>query len=150
MSQKIRTNIWKIRTKIYWCKNVSFRLKQKKKHDVNKEGNTGFSLNVCNYRGLSIYIICSQENRYEEKDNQSWVILGFTGINYLKVTKLWYKRLSDLGYENHLIVALDNASYQNIILQGNYRCEKTADYLQAVGFKSIVRLRLTTIAQYLE
>ena len=56
----------------------------------------------------------------------------------------------DLGYENHVIVALDNASYRNIIVQGNYRCEKTADYLQAVGFKSIVKLRLTTIAQYLE
>ena len=105
---------------------------------------------------FAITVVClftsyvPRENRYEEKDNQSWVILGFTDINYLKVTKLWYKRLSDLGYENHLIVALDNASYQNIILQGNYRCEKTADYLQAVGFKNIVRLRLTTIAQYLE
>ena len=90
------------------------------------------------------------EEYKETIQHQSWVILGFTDINYLPVTKLWYKQLSEIGYHNHMIIALDDKSYNNVTKQGQYRCERGAGKIQGKGFESIVKLRVATVLEYLE
>ena len=95
---------------------------------------------------LNLYLV----RKYKGNDSISWVILGFTDINYLPVTKLWYERLSEVGYDNHIIVALDNSSFKNITIKSKYRCEKGAGELQEIGFKNVVKLRLASILKHLE
>ena len=95
---------------------------------------------------LNLYLV----RKYKGNDPISWVILGFTDINYSPVTKLWYERLSEVGYDNHIIVALDNSSFKNITIKSKYRCEKGAGELQEIGFKNVVKLRLASILKHLE
>jgi hypothetical protein len=47
-------------------------------------------------------------------------ILGFTDSTYLPIAKVWYDRLTKLGYNEHYIGAHDKAAYDNLIRQ-NYR-----------------------------
>ena len=96
--------------------------------------------------GSNIYMIRPNERNY----HQSWIILGFTDTNYLPVTKLWFERLSDIGYENHVIIALDDFSYKSLKVEGKYRCEKGTGKLQGPGIRNVVKLRLATVAKYLE
>ena len=77
----------------------------------------------------------------------TWVILGFTDIRYLPVAKMWYDRLSALGYEDHVIMALDISSYENLI-RSNYRCEIVADTIKG-EFSNIWKLRFEVPLKYL-
>lgn len=103
---------------------------------------------------ISVIVLFSlnlyQERKPKDNDHSSWTILGFTDINYLPVAKLWYQRLSEVGYDNHMIVALDNSSYKNITIESKYRCEKGAGELQETGFRNVVKLRLATILKHLQ
>lgn len=44
--------------------------------------------------------------------SKNWLIVGFSDETYLPVAKIWYDQLTSLGYSNHLIVALNSATYQ--------------------------------------
>ena len=47
-------------------------------------------------------------------------ILGFANINYAPIAKVWYNRLTKLGYKEHYIGAYDKELYDDLISQ-NYR-----------------------------
>ena len=91
----------------------------------------------------------NMKGQQEMDHQQSWIIIAFTDINYLPVTKLWYDRLSKLGYKTQVIITVDEISYKNLTREGKYRCEKGAENVQRSGFKNIVRIKLLTIAKYL-
>lgn len=73
---------------------------------------------------------------------------GISDINYLPVAKLWYKRLSHLGYNNHFIMALERSSY-NELIKDSYRCNKIAETIND-KFSNIWRLRLQITLMYLK
>ena len=90
-------------------------------------------------------------NRANEGNyHQSQIILWFTDNNYLPLTKLRFERLSDVGYENHVIIALDDFSYKYLKVEGKYRCEKGTGKVQGPGIRNVVKLKLATVAKYLE
>ncbi|KAL9180368.1 hypothetical protein ACHAXT_008338 [Thalassiosira profunda] len=63
-------------------------------------------------------------------------ILGFTDRNYLPIAKVWYSRLTALGYTEHYIVAHDEQSYDALSVDGMFRvipCViKNPDYARPV------------------
>ena len=78
-----------------------------------------------------------------------WLILVFTDEGYLSVAKLWYKRLSSLGYQNHHLLAMDIFSYEDL-MKSNYRCEKVSNSIADVSeFSKIWKLRFEIPLQYL-
>ena len=81
-------------------------------------------------------------------ETTSWVILSFTDISYLPVARMWYDRLSTLGYVNHVIMALDVSSHVDLI-KGNYRCERVADTIQG-KISNIWKLRFEVPLRYLK
>lgn len=86
--------------------------------------------------GSNVQINRANEGNY----HQSWIILWFTDNNYLP----------DVGYENHVIIALDGSSYKYLKVEGKYRCEKGPGKVQGPGIRNVVKLRLATVAKYLE
>ena len=73
---------------------------------------------------IYLYLQSSENYEYQISEKQTidvasvkstWVILGFADIRYLPVGKMWYDRLSALRYEDHVIMALDVSSYENLI-----------------------------------
>ena len=51
--------------------------------------------------------------------SKNWLIVGFSDETYLPVAKIWYDQLTRLGYSNHLIVALNSATYQLLRNENN-------------------------------
>ena len=43
---------------------------------------------------------------------EQWLIIAFTNLNYLDVAKIWYNQLSTLGYNSHVLIALNNATFE--------------------------------------
>ena len=52
----------------------------------------------------------------------SWKIVAFSSHNYLAITTLWYDRLTDLGYSEHVIAAMDDLLFTALAAKG-YRVE---------------------------
>ena len=92
--------------------------------------------------------IFDEDVHHSSKDKSKWIILGFSDINYLPVAKMWYKRLSSLGYQNHFLMALDILTY-NELIKYNYRCNKIADGIDG-RFSDIWRRRLEVPLKYLK
>ena len=92
--------------------------------------------------------IFRKESKHITKEKSKWIILGFSDINYVPVAKLWYNRLSSLGYKNHFIMALDLSTY-NELIKHSYRCYKIADTING-KFANIWKLRLEIPLSYLK
>lgn len=52
----------------------------------------------------------------------SWKIVAFSSHNYLAITTLWYDRLTDLGYSEHVVAAMDDLLFTALAAKG-YRVE---------------------------
>lgn len=105
---------------------------------------------------IYLYLQSSENYEYQISEKQTtdvasvkstWVILGFADIRYLLVAKMWYDRLSALGYEDHVIMALDVSLYENLIKK-NYRCEIAADTIKG-EISDIWKLRFEVRLKYL-
>ena len=84
------------------------------------------------------------------RQGNEWIIIAFTDERYLPVSKLWYNRLSSLGYENHHLLALDIISFKDL-MKNNFRCEKVSNSVaDEVGFSGIWRLRFQIPLLYLK
>ena len=83
------------------------------------------------------------------RQSNEWIILAFTDEKYLPAAKLWYKRLSTLGYQNHHLLAMDIFSYEDL-MENNYRCEIVSySVADSAGHSTVWKLRLETPLQYL-
>ena len=83
------------------------------------------------------------------RQSNEWIIIAFTDERYLPVAKLWYNRLSSLGYQNHYLLALDIFSYEDL-MKNNFRCEKVSNSVaDEVGFSKIWKLRFQMPLLYL-
>ena len=51
-----------------------------------------------------------------------WKIVAFASSNYLGITKAWYDRLTDLGYTEHVVAAMDDKIFAALAQLG-YRVE---------------------------
>ena len=51
-----------------------------------------------------------------------WKIVAFASSNYLGITKAWYDRLTDLGYTEHVVAAMDDQIFAALAQLG-YRVE---------------------------
>ena len=49
-----------------------------------------------------------------------WMILGFTDENFIPVSRLWYQTLTELGYNEHYLVTLDDKSSESLC--DTHRC----------------------------
>lgn len=49
-----------------------------------------------------------QENNFANP----WIIIVFSNIDFVPITEIWHRQMSDLGYNNTRIYALDQATYQ--------------------------------------
>lgn len=58
--------------------------------------------------------------KFTVSPTQKWIILGMANIDFFKVATMWYLRLSDIGYTEHVIVALDLKMYR-LCLKRNFR-----------------------------
>ena len=74
---------------------------------------------------IYLYLQSSENYEYQSSEKQTidvasvkstWVILGFADIRYLPVD-----RLSALRYEDHVIMALDVSSYENLIKKNYHK-----------------------------
>ena len=50
-----------------------------------------------------------------------WIIVAFSSIEYITQAKIWYKQLTNLGYNYHHIVSLDLKTYQILTKNNTYR-----------------------------
>ena len=83
------------------------------------------------------------------RQSNEWIIIAFTYERYLPVAKLWYNRLSSLGYQNHYLLALAIFSYEDL-MKNNFRCEKVSNSLvDEVGFCKLWKLRFQIPLLYL-
>jgi hypothetical protein len=57
----------------------------------------------------------------EEEKEEKWKIIAFASANYLDITKVWYKRLSDLGYTEHVVGAMDEEIFDALTKVGLYK-----------------------------
>ena len=48
------------------------------------------------------------------KNHKGWLIIVFTDIHYMNITKFWYTRLKKIGYTNFRIYAVDNLAYEEL------------------------------------
>ena len=46
-------------------------------------------------------------------------IIAFTDSHYIALAKVWYKRLSSLGYTEHYIVCVDEKAYKKLSTEDN-------------------------------
>ena len=84
------------------------------------------------------------------RQSNEWIIIAFTDERYLPVSKLWYNRLSSLGYQDHHLQAMDIISYEDL-MRNNFRCEKVSNSVaNKVGFSEIWRLRFQIPLLYLK
>ena len=96
-----------------------------------------------------------------------WKIIAFTDLNYLPVTKIWYRQLSALGYNNHYLIPLDNqtdtylsnlkypsnVSKKSLRNQKIYRTLPAIDYIDQNDDKKvhkIWKIRLDTVYSLLK
>ena len=92
-----------------------------------------------------------------------WIIVGFSDFGYLPAAKLWYKRLSKLGYTNHFIAALDENTLEASKRNTTFRALPANRYLPPVNssiwrnptqsghkFKWIWSLRIQKVLELLE
>lgn len=56
-----------------------------------------------------------QENTF----NNPWIIIVFSDIGYSPITEVWYQQMSDIGYHNTRIYALDTATYRHFSLKND-------------------------------
>ena len=54
--------------------------------------------------------------------SEEWKIVAFASHNYLAITERWYDRLTDLGYTEHVVAAMDEALFDALAAKG-YRVE---------------------------
>lgn len=84
-------------------------------------------------------------------------IIAFTDSHYVALAKVWYKRLSSLGYTEHYIVCVDEKSYKKLSIEdNNYRLIQRyiidPDYARPiVGFsRQLYSLRLQFTLEMLQ
>ena len=63
----------------------------------------------------------ARETRPETGD-PAWKIVAFASRNYLAITERWYDRLTELGYTEHVVAAMDEALFDALAAKG-YRVE---------------------------
>ena len=54
-----------------------------------------------------------------------WKLIAFASANYLDITKKWYERLTELGYNQHVVAAMDKQILDELVALG-YRVEDHA------------------------
>jgi len=87
--------------------------------------------------------------------NEDIKIIAFADKHYVALAKVWYERLSSLGYTEHYIVCVDDKSYKKLS-QGNYRLIQryitNPDYAHpVVGFgRQLYSLRLQFTLEMLQ
>lgn len=79
----------------------------------------------------------------------SWVILAFSDKRYLPVAKLWYQHLKKLGYENHILIALDKPTYLDLKENPTYRCELGLEII-GKNLNKIFKTRMEITLKYLK
>ena len=102
---------------------------------------------------------CNQEvqsstSKYIGRVTKSWIIIGLCTESYIPVAKIWYHQLTELGYNNHYIVALDEETF-NHFTDLDYRIHKASSYIDNTkNHQQIVRsiwpIRFKTIYNYLK
>ena len=60
--------------------------------------------------------------RARTNDRSAWKIVAFASHNYLAITERWYDRLTELGYTEHVVAAMDEALFDALAAKG-YRVE---------------------------
>ena len=60
--------------------------------------------------------------RARTNDRSAWKIVAFASHNYLAITERWYDRLTELGYTEHVVAAMDEALFDALAEKG-YRVE---------------------------
>ena len=58
----------------------------------------------------------------DERRSDDWKIVAFSSHNYLGITERWYDRLTDLGYTEHVVAAMDEQLFDALAAKG-YRVE---------------------------
>ena len=48
------------------------------------------------------------------KNHKGWLIIAFLDIHYVTPTRLWYKMMKKVGYENFRLFAIDNLAYEEL------------------------------------
>lgn len=95
------------------------------------------------------------------RQTNNWKIIAFTDKNYLPIAQIWYQQMTDLGYKEHYLVALDYKSL-DFLKNNNYRYQKAVEFLPKSATKqsnnnkpnkqvlsSIWKIRLKTIQSIL-
>ena len=82
--------------------------------------------------------------------SSSWIIIGFTDINYLPIAKIWYKQLTTLGYRNHRLIALDEKTLETCQSE-KIRVSKSSKYFNKnkMSFIKLWPIRIETVYQFL-
>lgn len=51
-------------------------------------------------------------NSYQNSTSSlNWIIISFTSYAYIPISEIWYTQLTELGYHNHRIYALDQKAF---------------------------------------
>ena len=108
--------------------------------------------------------IQNENSNFIHKNNKDWVIVAFSNAAYLPATRIWYQQMNDLGYNNHIIVALDEKTFDILSRNDHFRVDKSValEELDNLSEKEklkqtrqnnklgqIWRTRLKTILKYL-
>ncbi len=91
----------------------------KKKNSTNNEKLTS-GVGLVTKDGQWDIISPNHDNDIATKQQHDIKLLGFTDANYLPIAKVWYNRLTKLGYKEHYIVANEKKAYDDLI-SDNYR-----------------------------
>jgi hypothetical protein len=59
---------------------------------------------------------------HSKKKTSRLKIVGFSDYVYIDAAKMWYDKLTSLGYEEHVVVAVDNETLDELKSE-NYRVE---------------------------
>ena len=112
---------------------------------TSKENNEATSRKVMIDKSQTAISIKENDGRSEAT---SWVIIAFSDKRYLPVAKLWYQHLKKLGYENHILIALDKPTYLDLKENRTYRCELGLESI-AKNLNMIFKTRMEITLKYL-
>lgn len=112
---------------------------------TSKENNEATSRKVMIDKSQTAISIKENDVRSEAT---SWVIIAFSDKRYLPVAKLWYQHLKKLGYENHILIALDKPTYLDLKENRTYRCELGLESI-AKNLNMIFKTRMEVTLKYL-